>query len=78
MTIHEYCALRTLEEQIHKCEHFNKEIETCLWSKYEKNYIKFIKDFDIELQREVLIALQSTYEKRIQALHDEFNRLLEK
>jgi predicted phage-related endonuclease len=78
MTINEYHALTTLEEKIRECEHFNEEIKTCIRYSRKENYIKFIKDFDVALQKEVLIALQSAYENRIQKLHDEFNRLLKR
>ena len=78
MTINEYRALTMLEERIRECERFNQEIKDCIMYSEKENYIKFIKDFDATLQKEVLIALQSTYENRIQELYDEFDRILKK
>ena len=78
MTINEYRALTMLEERICECERFNQEIKDCIKYSKKENYIKFIKDFDAALQKEVLIALQSKYENRIQELHDEFDRILKK
>ena len=76
MTIQTYGALRDLENNISKYKHFNEKIKNCLRCRSERDYIKFIKTFDIELQRDILIELQSKYEKQIQKYREEFDRLL--
>ena len=76
MTIQTYGALRDLENNIGKYNHFNEKIKNCLQCRSERDYIKFIKNFDIELQRDILIELQSKYEKQIQKYREEFDRLL--
>lgn len=77
MTKQTYKELKSLEAEIKQCEEFERDIHSCLLRCDEKDYIRFIKKFDAELQREVLVALYNDYQKRTKELNNKFNELLE-
>lgn len=77
MTKQTYKELKFLEAEIEQCEKFERDIYSCLLRCDEKDYIRFIKKFDAELQREILAALYTDYQKRIKKLYNKFNELLE-
>lgn len=77
MTKQTYKELKSLEAEIKQREKFERDIYSCLLRCDEKDYIHFIKKFDAELQREVLIALYTDSQKQTKKLHNKFNELLE-
>lgn len=77
MTKQIYKELKSLEDEIKQREEFEGDIYSCLLRCDEKDYIRFIKKFDTKLQREVLVALYTDYQKQTKKLHNKFNELLE-
>lgn len=77
MTKQTYKELKSLEAEIEQREEFEKDIHTCLLRCDEKNYIRFIKNFDAKLQREILVSLYTDYQRQTKKLHNKFNELLE-
>lgn len=77
MTKQTYRELKSLEAEIKQCEEFEGNIYSCLLRCDKKDYISFIKKFDAKLQREVLAALYTDYQKRTEELRNKFNELLE-